>query len=68
MVFGDNDFIPLASFSSKVPVLTVGGVSKRWLVPGWRLGWIIVADPKGILAKARVSVHKSHTCFFTCLK
>ncbi|CAK9225104.1 unnamed protein product [Sphagnum troendelagicum] len=54
MVFGGNDFIPLASFSPKVPVLTVGGVSKRWLVPGWRLGWIIVADPKGILAKARV--------------
>lgn len=54
MVFAPAEFIPMAAFSLKVPVLTVGGISKRWLAPGWRLGWIIVADPKGILSRGKV--------------
>lgn len=54
MVFGDTEFTPMAAFSMKVPVLTVGGISKRWLVPGWRLGWIIIADPKRILSRGKV--------------
>lgn len=29
----------------QVPILTVGGLAKRYLVPGWRLGWILVHDP-----------------------
>lgn len=45
----------MAEFSLSVPVLTVGAVSKRWLAPGWRLGWIAVCDPHGILTKAKVS-------------
>jgi tyrosine aminotransferase len=56
MVFGTTGFTPMAAFSMKVPVLTVGGISKRWLAPGWRLGWIIIADPKGILSRGKVSV------------
>lgn len=27
-------------FASIVPVVTVGSISKRWVVPGWRLGWL----------------------------
>lgn len=56
MVFGATEFTPMAALSMKVPVLTVGGISKRWLAPGWRLGWILIADPKGILTRGRVSV------------
>jgi tyrosine aminotransferase len=40
---------PTASASApapSVPVLTVGGLAKRWLVPGWRMGWILVHDPE----------------------
>ncbi|KAG0556230.1 hypothetical protein KC19_11G036800 [Ceratodon purpureus] len=54
MVFGATEFTPMAAFSMEVPVLTVGGISKRWLAPGWRLGWIIIADPKGILSRGKV--------------
>ncbi|KAJ7519658.1 hypothetical protein O6H91_20G049100 [Diphasiastrum complanatum] len=54
MVFGTRKFVPMATFSWKVPILVAGGISKRWLVPGWRLGWIIVHDPRGILAQGRV--------------
>ncbi|KAJ1996240.1 hypothetical protein GGI25_002230 [Coemansia spiralis] len=44
MVFGAQVFTPTATLTATVPVLTVGGLAKQWLVPGWRLGWILVND------------------------
>lgn len=38
----------LASLSSDVPILSCGGLAKRWLVPGWRLGWILIHDRNDI--------------------
>ena len=54
MVFGEQNYFPIASLARNVPVLTLGGLSKRWLVPGWRLGWILIFDPKGVFTKGRV--------------
>ena len=34
----------MASLSSDVPILSCGGLAKRWLVPGWRMGWILIHD------------------------
>lgn len=34
----------MASLSSSVPILSCGGLAKRWLVPGWRMGWILIHD------------------------
>jgi aspartate/methionine/tyrosine aminotransferase len=41
-------------FGSIVPILTLGSISKRWLVPGWRLGWIVTCDPNGIFQQSGV--------------
>lgn len=38
----------LASLSSDVPVLSCGGLAKRWLVPGWRMGWILIHDRNNV--------------------
>jgi len=38
----------LATLSSDVPILSCGGLAKRWLVPGWRMGWILIHDRKNI--------------------
>ncbi|KAJ4788728.1 Tyrosine aminotransferase [Rhynchospora pubera] len=54
LTFGSNPFIPMGVFGNVVPVLTLGAISKRWVVPGWRLGWIATTDPKGILRKTKV--------------
>jgi aspartate/methionine/tyrosine aminotransferase len=35
-----SSFHQVASLSQRVPVLEVGGIAKRFLVPGWRLGWV----------------------------
>ncbi|XP_011672090.2 tyrosine aminotransferase [Strongylocentrotus purpuratus] len=47
MVFSGSTFYSVASLASNVPVLTCGGLAKRYLAPGWRLGWILIHDPVG---------------------
>lgn len=54
VTFGSALFVPMGTFGSIVPVLTLGSISKRWIVPGWRLGWIAVTDPRGILNETKV--------------
>ncbi|XP_048327274.2 tyrosine aminotransferase-like isoform X1 [Ziziphus jujuba] len=49
LTFGSTPFVPMGVFGSIVPVVTLGAISKRWLVPGWRLGWLVTTDPNGIL-------------------
>ena len=41
-------------FGSEVPVLTLGSLSKRWIVPGWRLGWFVTSDPSGMYREPKV--------------
>ncbi|XP_072492613.1 tyrosine aminotransferase [Notamacropus eugenii] len=48
MVFSDCKYEPLASLSTNVPILSCGGLAKRWLVPGWRMGWILIHDRRDI--------------------
>ncbi|KAK6134552.1 hypothetical protein DH2020_031722 [Rehmannia glutinosa] len=49
LAFGANPFVPMGVFGSIAPVITLGSMSKRWLVPGWRLGWLVTNDPDGTL-------------------
>lgn len=44
-VFEGQKFIPFSSISTTVPVLTCGGLTKKYLIPGWRFGWILIHDP-----------------------
>ncbi|XP_061783869.1 tyrosine aminotransferase isoform X3 [Nerophis lumbriciformis] len=48
MVFPGCDCPSLPSLSSDVPIISCGGLAKRWLVPGWRLGWILINDRNNI--------------------
>ncbi|OEL25529.1 Nicotianamine aminotransferase A [Dichanthelium oligosanthes] len=54
LTFGEKKFVPMGVFGSVAPVLTVGSISKRWAVPGWRLGWIVTNDPNGVFHKTKV--------------
>lgn len=53
LVFPDKRFVSTASLESGVPILICGGIAKRFLVPGWRLGWIVVHDPIGAFDEIR---------------
>jgi tyrosine aminotransferase len=46
-------FHPMASLSPRVPIISVDGIAKRYLVPGWRLGWAIIHDHCGVLASVK---------------
>ncbi|KAK8568512.1 hypothetical protein V6N12_007061 [Hibiscus sabdariffa] len=37
LTFGSTPFVPMGVFGSIVPVLSLGSISKRWVVPSWRL-------------------------------
>ncbi|XP_010272356.1 PREDICTED: probable aminotransferase TAT2 [Nelumbo nucifera] len=54
LTFGNNPFVPMGVFGSIVPVLTLGSISKRWIVPGWRLGWLVTSDPNGMLKRTQI--------------
>ncbi|ESR60472.1 putative aminotransferase TAT2 [Citrus sinensis] len=49
LAFGSTPYVPMGVFGSIVPVISLGSISKRWIVPGWRLGWLVTSDPNGIL-------------------
>ncbi|XP_018481522.1 S-alkyl-thiohydroximate lyase SUR1-like [Raphanus sativus] len=47
-IYGENPFVPMGMFASIVPVVTLGSISKGWLVPGWRIGWMAMHDPNNV--------------------
>lgn len=53
LVYNGATFYPLASLSPKVPIITCDGIAKRWMVPGWRLGWLIIHNHFGVLTDVK---------------
>ena len=51
LVFKGQHTYPIASLSKNVPVLSCGGLGKKYLVPGWRVGWILIHDRNGRFKK-----------------
>jgi len=43
LILEDTPHIAFASVAPDVPSVTFGGMSKNYLVPGWRVGWGIVS-------------------------
>lgn len=56
MAFTGHTFYPLATLTETVPILSVGGLAKRFLVPGWRLGWILIYDRNNVFAEVRQGI------------
>ncbi|KAJ4899642.1 putative aminotransferase TAT4 [Raphanus sativus] len=44
----------MAKFSTIVPVMTLGSISKGWTVPGWRTGWVALHDLDGVFKCTKV--------------
>jgi tyrosine aminotransferase len=52
-VFPSQPFVPMATQTKDVPILTCGGLTKKYLVPGWRMGWIMIHDRHGVFHEVR---------------
>ena len=55
-------FKSIAKFSGRVPVMAVSALSKRWLTPGWRIGWLVLHDYDHILQAAGVKLAINNLC------
>jgi alanine-synthesizing transaminase len=48
----------IASLNSEVPMITFGGLSKNYMVPGFRIGWGIVSGNKNVLKDYIEAINK----------
>lgn len=58
LLFDGQKQISIAALSQTVPVITFGGLSKNYIMPGWRVGWAIFHDPARVLADYREAINK----------
>lgn len=52
-VFPGVDYVSVASLTENVPVLSCSGLTKRFIMPGVRMGWIIVHDKNDSLKEIK---------------
>ncbi|MFZ0760537.1 MAG: aminotransferase class I/II-fold pyridoxal phosphate-dependent enzyme [Candidatus Sulfotelmatobacter sp.] len=50
--------IAFASVAPDVPCITFGGMSKNYLVPGWRIGWGIVSGDAAAIKPYSEGIHR----------
>ncbi len=50
--------VSIASLATDVPIVTFNGLSKAYLVPGWRIGWAIATGPREVLHPYMEAVHR----------
>ena len=58
LLFDDEKFVPMASIANDVPVISLGSISKNYLAPGFRGGWLYRHDPLGLLSDYFEAVKK----------
>ncbi len=56
MVYPGLNYIPFAKLSPKVPILKLGGLTKRWLVPGWRMAWVVLYGKNGVMDEVKKAI------------
>jgi len=58
LLLDGDEHVPLASLAPDVPVVTFNGLSKAYLVPGWRVGWGIVSGDAAAVKPYLEGIHK----------
>ena len=44
LVYSGAGFVPAHTCQGQVPVLSLSGIAKEFVVPGWRVGWVVMHD------------------------
>jgi alanine-synthesizing transaminase len=58
LLFDGKKHISIASLNKDVPVITFGGLSKNYMVPGFRIGWGIVSGKESVLKDYIEAINK----------
>jgi alanine-synthesizing transaminase len=54
----NQEHVALPSIAGDVPVISFNGLSKSYLVPGWRIGWMILHNPKDVMTEYVEAIRK----------
>ncbi len=54
----EEKHVSIATLATDVPIVTFNGLSKAYLVPGWRIGWAIATGSRDVLRPYMESVHR----------
>ena len=54
----EGKHVSFASVAPGVSVITFGGLSKAYLAPGWRVGWVIASGEGAVLKPYLEGIHK----------
>ena len=58
LLFDDGEYTSMGSLCDDVPVVTFNGLSKSYVVPGFRIGWTIFSGPGELLDEYMGGVNK----------
>jgi alanine-synthesizing transaminase len=58
LILEDTPHIAFASVAPDVPCISFGGMSKNYLVPGWRIGWGIVSGDATAVKAYTEGIHR----------
>lgn len=58
LLFDDNTYTSMGSLCNDVPLVTFNGLSKSYIVPGFRIGWGIYSGPNDIMKDYIEAVNK----------
>ncbi len=58
ILFDGEKHTPLASLTNEIPIVTFNGLSKNYICPGWRVGWMVFTGPKNEIAEYKEAVFK----------
>src|SRR6266566_303149 len=58
LILDGGEHISIAAVAPDVPIVTIGGLSKNYLAPGWRIGWGIVTGEASAVKPYAEAIHK----------
>jgi alanine-synthesizing transaminase len=58
LLFEGEKHTSIASLDSEVPMVTFGGLSKNYMVPGFRIGWGIISGDSAVLKDYMEAINK----------
>ena len=58
LILDDQKYTSIASLTNDIPVVTFNGMSKAYIVPGWRIGWGMVSGPSEVVDEYCEAIRK----------
>jgi len=58
LLFDDAKMVSIAALNKDVSCITFGGLSKNYILPGWRMGWGVVSGRREIMKEYIEAINK----------